>query len=99
MQISKLTHEKLLAALHHAETAARAWREAAQKWKVEAQLHADDLKKARAEADGRAKFCEEMKRHNAELQNAVFVRETAIVQVSLRLAAYGDPGLSLAVTP
>jgi predicted nuclease with TOPRIM domain len=95
MQISKLSHEKLLAALEHAEADARAGREAAQRFKLKADELEADLKKARAQVEGLTKQWAESSERSYILTEKVRGREAALVQLALRIAPYGDP----AVTP
>jgi len=99
MQITKLTHEKLLAAIDGARSDARMARDVAERAQIRANEAETELKKARAGSEFYSTQADDFRKRVAELTNMVTVRETAIVQVGLRLAAYGDPGLSLMVLP
>ena len=95
MNITRVSHEKLLAALHHAEADARAGREAAQRKQLDIEKLVADLKKVTAQVDGLTKQWAEVSNRAFELAEKVRMREAALVQLSLRIAPYGDP----AVTP
>jgi len=95
MNVSRLSHEKLLAALEHAEADARAGREAAQRKQLDIEKLLTDLKKVTAQVEGLTKQWAETSHRASELIRMVEVRDEALVQLSLRIAPYGDP----AVTP